>query len=86
MRFSQYITSDLGDSQKKSFIALQKCCTVTYIYHILCLATGLRDPMDPGSKPESCKSAAYASLVGVESDMEGQKSSRWFGAEIEREC
>ncbi|GBN11591.1 hypothetical protein AVEN_23572-1 [Araneus ventricosus] len=82
MRFSQYINADLGNSQKKSFIALLNCCIATYFYHILRLAAGLRDPKDPGSKPESCKSAAYANLVGVASDMEGQKSSRWFRAEV----
>ncbi|GBN45903.1 hypothetical protein AVEN_208284-1 [Araneus ventricosus] len=43
MRFSQYINADLGNSQKKSFIALQKCCSVTYFYHILCRDARLRD-------------------------------------------
>ncbi|GBN80489.1 hypothetical protein AVEN_152313-1 [Araneus ventricosus] len=61
MRFSQYITADLGNLQKRSFMALQKCYSVTYFYHILCLTEGLRDPKDQGWKPESCKSAAYLS-------------------------
>ncbi|GBN73152.1 hypothetical protein AVEN_64451-1 [Araneus ventricosus] len=84
MRFSQNITAHHRNLQKMTFNALQKYGIVTQFYHKLCLATGLRDLKVPGSKPESCKSAIYASLVDVESDKVGLTSSRWFGTEVWR--